>query len=938
MFSQEFRGKLLPQPNCEKAWQLGLETFQSGHDAVVLSGELTLNPDANGPLFLLNLDPLKVGGNNRVVRRFGADRVLQLLIPTLDHVKKTTNCSDADVEEISRWLNDKEHYFLGRRWGVFYFKKAEPKRVNKGNNGSQTVQRRRIWLFAGNGDSFRAADGGLPPGEDAHNPSKRQPITRFQLLDYLIGFGNSNQQLPKLFSRIGLSLTDTRATVVLKTGQIHHCSEDIVAPGTGNVMNDGIGRMSPSMGANVFAKIGGKGPVPCAFQARFGSAKGIWIIHDDPELGDGDWIVTYPSQRKWNCSFEDEHHRTFEVKDYSKPPRQAYLNQQFIPLLEAQAHSRLRMREALAANLRKGLQEKIDGLTLAMKDALDLRLEVWQHGRSTTASRLNGHAPFLGGLPRDKEESIAYLLDMGIDANHCKYLQNLCKGLALQRAETLKEKMNIPVKSTYLFMVVDFDGILEEDEVSIIFSENFSTDDFCDMMLDGMELLVARAPAHLPSDIQKVKVVFRPQLRHLKDVIVFPIKGALSLAAKLNGGDYDGDRAISIWDREIVQNFRNFTDLSLLGNDSDLVEWGVIRKVDMPLSQIRQQQPTPEGASDLFLREAFKFSMNDNLLGICTDYKERYCHYTGNVINRDVVVLSRLLSCLVDQEKQGFVFTKQQWNDFLKGRKLPRPGSLKEGPDRLVAKPGVHILDYLQGELKATVDKRLDAFAKALTASEASYYDADLTAMFNRIDEEHASDDEWLVIKRTLRGDIDRVADEWSRRMSSRLSEDSYEVKVGALYRAWQAIQPPPALRSSPLVRTMLEFWNKDRGTNVWELLKASFAFKRHYKKSEGNFVWTLAAPQLGILKQKEKGGPAGAAGPVMVQPGMWAGLRPDQKHIMARHLHRLGTGVGETARAMVDEDASEYDASECDASECDASECDASEYDAMGDATDGDD
>lgn len=61
--------------------------------------------------------------------------------------------------------------------------------------------------------------------------------------------------------------------------------------------------------------------------------------------------------------------------------------------------------------------------------------------------------------------------------------------------------MNIGIaKSTYAFMIADPLAVLEEDEVHIGFSTPFEHE----MMLHDIDLLVARLPAALPSDIQKV--------------------------------------------------------------------------------------------------------------------------------------------------------------------------------------------------------------------------------------------------------------------------------------------------------------------------------------------------------------------------------------------------------------------------------------------------
>lgn len=92
--------------------------------------------------------------------------------------------------------------------------------------------------------------------------------------------------------------------------------------------------------------------------------------------------------------------------------------------------------------------------------------------------------------------------------------------------------MNIGVaKSTYAYMVADPLAILEEHEVHIAFSTPFDREH----MLFDIDLLVARLPAALPSDVQKVRAVFKLELNNFRDVIVFPSKGDRSLAEKLSG-------------------------------------------------------------------------------------------------------------------------------------------------------------------------------------------------------------------------------------------------------------------------------------------------------------------------------------------------------------------------------------------------------------------
>ena len=67
--------------------------------------------------------------------------------------------------------------------------------------------------------------------------------------------------------------------------------------------------------------------------------------------------------------------------------------------------------------------------------------------------------------------------------------------------------MNIELgKSTYAFMIADPLALLEENEVHIGFSSMFQDPKtgWSEVMLHDMDILVARLPASLPSDIQKV--------------------------------------------------------------------------------------------------------------------------------------------------------------------------------------------------------------------------------------------------------------------------------------------------------------------------------------------------------------------------------------------------------------------------------------------------
>jgi RNA dependent RNA polymerase len=157
--------------------------------------------------------------------------------------------------------------------------------------------------------------------------------------------------------------------------------------------------------------------------------------------------------------------------------------------------------------------------------------------------------PYGCGLPVGNEECLNMLLDAGFEPKRLHFMKDLALKAFENKCIDLQKKLNITVgKSTYAYMVPDFSGVLEPNEVFIDFSTFAdSVSGFAGTLLNGVDILVARSPAHYGSDIQKVKAVFKIELIGLKDVIVFSTKGNPSLAAKLSGGDYDGDIAVSVY-------------------------------------------------------------------------------------------------------------------------------------------------------------------------------------------------------------------------------------------------------------------------------------------------------------------------------------------------------------------------------------------------------
>ncbi|KAH7170041.1 RNA dependent RNA polymerase-domain-containing protein [Dactylonectria macrodidyma] len=903
-----FVGKGLPPPCDANSWAAGLTTFNAADKTVTLSVELMFNTEDSGPLFQLKLQPPRLELGHRLSRRFGGDRFMEVTLPTPNGKDSPSFVrQNADgPEQIINWLTGKLHYFVGRSWAPFYTremkKKVKDTQDHQDSKKTRILVQQRVQFFAVDGISFQMPRSQFPPPNEASDLSTRTKMRRYDLLSWAVNINhNVHQPVTKLFSRLALSLSRTCPTIALEPHQILNREVDL---GTKEVMNDGIGRMSRSVARKVAAKLG-LSEIPCCYQARFGSAKGIWLVDvADDGLDDNDWIETYPSQRKWKCDFKDVHHRTFEVRNWPRELRSASLNQQFIPVLEAQSRRPGDMRKAVANHLVNGLRMELDGQIAALDHPTLLRAWIKRTGFSSVGGLSQVHTPFLAGLPERDEDIIAFLLDSGFDTSKNEYLKDLVWEMRKRQTEQLKVKMNITIpRSTYAYMVVDFTGTLEEGEVQLAFSSKFQVGEESDTLLDGIDVLVARAPAHFVSDVQKVKAVFKPGLKRLKDVIVFSSKGDAPLADLLSGGDYDGDQAWVCWDPEIVQNFTNSPEPP----KPDLIKQGYLRRQNRTFQSIADTSVDKEQACTTFLHQGLSFSMEPSLLGLCTSFKERLCYYENSVTSERAVALSTLVGLLVDQSKQGTLFGDDDFTRLKSDMKMraKEPQYLNERGSRYVNKDGsIHILDYLRFQVAdVIVNEALTKFSQVIKQKgDNNKWDTDLTGLFNEYEEYSKGSRTYEKLLTHLRTETKALEAKW--KVTMKPSEGDFNTKLKAMFEEWVSIQPPPDLMRSKTVLGLLDLWNGDPAMSTWTLLKASAMFKLCCHTGH-SMVWRLAGQQLARIKATASRG-RGDVSAVAVTAQMWNVLRPDGKRITALAARR--DGVEDNGSLAAIEDISEFD------------------------------
>ncbi|RAL64969.1 hypothetical protein DID88_001559 [Monilinia fructigena] len=514
---------------------------------------------------------------------------------------------------------------------------------------------------------------------------------------------NENQPYMKLFARTALVLSRNQATVTVERTRIRY-KEDIRNPNPNDprkpyVMTDGAGKVSLSLARKIVFKLE-LSYIPSAFQGRFGEAKGLWIVDRSKDI-ENDWIELYGEQCKWNrgesVSDEFDHwsHRTFEVVGHSTPLKTADLNTQLLPLLMHQATNPTRMRRAIVKGLEEGLENSLEELKIALTGPRELRSWIRPTNSSIQDKIKAGAIQWRGGLPAKLEDRINILLDAGFDPCKLLYLMELAKKSVKMKCDDLKSRLNITVKP---------------NEVHLGFSSFVDNETgLSDTLLEDVDVLVARNPAHYPSDIQRVTAVSKHELRHLKDVIVFSTRGYPSLADKLSGGDYDGDKAWICWDSAIVESFTNADILKV----PNLIKDGFIKQDKTTYAQLTKGHSDP---TNIFLRFSFDFNMHQSMLGYSTVFKEDIAYMLGDLNRPELVFLSTLLSNLVDQPKQGFIFTEKDL-DRVKAHITATTGKpfmpqykVKDGPP----KNKNHILDHMVILAHEQTDKLLTNLTKSI--------------------------------------------------------------------------------------------------------------------------------------------------------------------------------------------------------------------------------
>ncbi|KIY74038.1 hypothetical protein CYLTODRAFT_416311 [Cylindrobasidium torrendii FP15055 ss-10] len=546
---------------------------------VVYRGKMRyINGGAN---FKVELDKPELGPSTRITRKFGSKRILRINI-SFDGVQSHRRARAEELVELFKKpfvLNGRVfRAFLERDMTVFMFMTNE--RLANGTRPGIVVE-----------DDLQM---GLTELFEWHNPIRE----------------NMNQTAAKWASRLALGLSTSIPGPMLEVENILQVA-DIVSP-KGSDMTDGAGLANLATLSAIQTQLN-LSAMPPAVQVRIDGNKGLLVRKSSDTLEDTMKIWIRPSMTKVKRSYpsNDRAHRTIDVLRVAHNPRVgATLSVEIIINL---SHNGVPL-EVFKELMELSFQELKAPLTAWAKDPettcspQDELVKLWEEvckkgsvGRQRVArhkvstARLHGieakededmeededgvhlgkgsspwWADEISGQPSTLEETVMYYLQAGFDPRTSWILAEKLKSTINATIETHKRKCKINVgKSVYAFIAPDTTGRLKPGEVFFQSSQPIPGREGYECSVVKGPVLLGRNPCKLPSDIQKWQAVDCFALRDIKDVIFISTQGSRRGADYLAGGDYDGDKALMIWENLLVDPFVN-ADLHFADPPEDL--------------------------------------------------------------------------------------------------------------------------------------------------------------------------------------------------------------------------------------------------------------------------------------------------------------------------------------------------------------------------------
>ncbi|KAI7198242.1 hypothetical protein KC316_g3853 [Hortaea werneckii] len=836
-----------------------------------LCGKLRWSSEKDGPMFSFDLET-REESSTALQRRFGNHRILVVDLPNLNDLPKYITGQRQEVMSRLQQLFEKDQYFLGREWVQYLVQ--DKKRRKKAGGSQDEPGNFRAYFFAVSG----------PGLED---------ISIAEFLNWAVPFRENGHQLAcKAYARLDLSASNTTPTVVFEPDQIHFVTDqyaqnvpdDDIFNDPSKVfdhhfnvdkpveMNDGCSAIS--VGAmKVIQRMKDLPHLPCVVQGRIAGAKGVWYLVPGEEVS----IRISDSQVKAKHTLSDiqadPEPRILNVVKYSGPAKPSILHVGFLPILRDRGVSQ----QAITDLVRKQMEFDSETFLNAINDVLALvRYVFFVKDVLGTRARNSSTVPHTAGLPIATAERIFKFLAAGLEPKTCAYLKKLVLDLGAWAFDLEAKRFKIQLnKSTTLIGICDPTGILKPGEIHIGFSNPMKDDETGEVWstLQGWNVLIARNPSLRNSDIQKARVVFRPELAQCHDVVVFSAQGPRPLACKLSGGDYDGDTFWVCWEPTLVEPFKNAPApwstrpaefFGLIKDNVTLNELLGLSKDGFTTNGVkidRNNIKLLDTQARAWIRRSTADRMQEQYLGIVTLLHGKLTYRDSNVSSEQADMLVDLHDLLVDADKQGLRYTEQAYSNFKMYYSIPSrlsdpahrifTGNAKKDrrtnpSNRQPVRPNPRdIIDTIyfcivQPSIKQAMDK-----AKA-ELKDAQPLDLHLTSIYERYSKKNTG-----IVPEELQGLRNRlleVRDTWREGMhkykASGFKQSYWHDLVVQTRMKFEAINPIKGDND-----TVAE-WLAPRGASLtlWEELRAS-ALAYLHPGIDGTCMFSIAAKELCHLK-----------------------------------------------------------------------------------------
>ncbi|KAF3053460.1 hypothetical protein E8E11_008642 [Didymella keratinophila] len=480
--------------------------------------------------------------------------------------------------------------------------------------------------------------------------------------------------------RIGQAFSDTvHAIHVPLDAYVVETEDDVVR--NGRTFSDGCGTISEALLRRVWRSLppDRRSKKPTVLQIRYRGAKGVVSLENtllEEQLHIRKSMMKYVAREGW---------RDLELCGAAYRPLNMYLNHQFIKILE---------------DLRVPLQN-----FFAVQDDALKTLELMVHHPLNAAAFLQiAHTGVYAKVPR----LITLMHYIGLSFQADRFLTDVVEIAAMSSLRDLKYRARIPIdKGCLLYGIMDETNTLREGEVYIATQLPDEYGEWEDRVITHDRLVVTRAPALHPGDVQTARAVdveHSNPLKALRNCIVFSQRGDRDLPSQLSGGDLDGDLFHIIWDERLIP----------------------------PITMIPADYP-PTPARDLGrpvevndIVDFFIEFMNMDRLGVISNkHKVRADRKPDGTLDAECLMLAQLASDAVDFSKSG---NPADMSKIPPGVDSVRPDFMAPGRTLVINDLGAAELDELED------DDMDDPDSLSVLDPEKASYKA-LGELYRRIDE-----------------------------------------------------------------------------------------------------------------------------------------------------------------------------------------------------------